>query len=51
MQKEQRDHFNQLCGQASKETNPKKLTSLIAETVSLLRTRQQEFADEEAKTE
>jgi hypothetical protein len=51
MEKVQRDHFNDLCGQATKETDPKKLTSLIAEIVALLRTRQQELADAEAKNE
>jgi hypothetical protein len=51
MQKQQREHFNDLCGQAAKETDPNKLTSLIAEIVTLLRTRQRELADAEAKNE
>ena len=48
MEKEQRDHFNALCGKAQKETDPKRLTSLIAEIVTLLRIRQRELADGEA---
>jgi hypothetical protein len=51
MQKHQRDDFNELCGQAAKETDPRKLTSLIAQIVTLLRTRQRELADAEAKNE
>jgi hypothetical protein len=51
MQKEQRDHFNELCGQATKETDPRKLTSLIAEIVNLLHNRQQQLAEAEAKNE
>jgi hypothetical protein len=49
MEKEQRDYFNDLCGQVTKETDPGKLTALIAEIVTLLRTRQRELADAEAK--
>ena len=51
MEKEKRDQFNDLCGKAQKETDPKKLTSLIAEIVTLLRTRQRELADAEAKSD
>jgi hypothetical protein len=41
-----RKHWNQICEQAKKETDPKKLAQQIAELVSLLRSRQQHLADD-----
>jgi hypothetical protein len=50
MSEENRKHWNDLCEQATKETDPKKLAQQIAELVSLLRSRQQQLADDKAES-
>jgi hypothetical protein len=48
MNEEKRKHWNDLCEQATKETDPKRLAQQIAELVSLLRSRQEQLAEDKA---
>jgi hypothetical protein len=48
MDEENRKHWNDLCEQATKETDPKRLAQQIAELVSLLRSRQEQLAEDKA---
>jgi hypothetical protein len=40
MTNQQKEHWNYLCAQAVKETDPKKLAELMAEIVRMLREKQ-----------
>jgi hypothetical protein len=45
MTNERMERWNRLCAEAAKETNPSKLTALMAEIVKMLRERQEALSD------